>query len=318
MPFETPALQEAEGGLYFDSEPEDEYPAASAIAQLRKKKPVSVWLFIMPILGVAAIAGGVYAYLKASEPKFVGDVAGKRFDLKKPITVTISWQEAGAGEEEQKVIRSILDKKPLPLASPLTVVSFSSDGRGIVIEAKNGYDTDIVQVDPQQIPIVANWLLRNGEKLQISRSTTIGPAAREFATKIGGLIQSQSKITSSEFAEFRDRLALPALNKSLGHWCGAVVDNQIYPCIFEDPQGLLYFAVPTNARFFQVREKGTPPAGMLPPTFQINVSLPPRAPADSPFSQPGEKGTGKMEPSDEKMSDDSMPEKAPETSPPGT
>lgn len=277
-------------GLYFSPDEDDEPAPGSLAAQLRaKKKPMSLGVILLPILGIGVAAALVFAYIKTTETKFVGEVAGERVNLKKPIPGRIMWGECGVGEDEQKSIRSLLDKKPLPLASSLFVVSFLSDAQGLLIEAKNGYDTDIVRVDPQAVPILAGWLPRNAERLQLPRSTTIAPAAKEFATKLARTIQSQAPLKSTDFAEFRDRLALPALNRTLGHWCGAVVDNQMYPCIYEDPQGLLYFAVPTSARFFQIREKGDEPGKMLPPTFAINVTLPPRAAVQSPFSEPSGK-----------------------------
>jgi len=303
------ASEEEADGLYFAPDEDDEPAAGSLAAQLRnKRKPMSMGVILLPVLGIGVAVAIAFAYLKATEPKFAGDLAGERVALKKPITVRVSWQEAGAAEEEQKAIRSLLDKKSLPLASSLLVVSFLSDAQGFLIEAKNGYDTDIVRVDPQAVPILANWLLKNGERLQLPRSTTIAPAARELASRLATTIQRQAPLNSMDFAEFRDRLAMPALNRTLGHWCGAVVDNQMYPCIYEDPQGLLYFAVPTNARFFQVREKGDEPGRMLPPTFVINVTLPPRAAAQSPFSEPAGKPDAEViEPMPEDAAPKAMP-----------
>ncbi len=295
-------------GLYFSPDEDDEPAPGSLAAQLRaKKKPMSLGVILLPILGIGVAAALVFAYIKTTETKFVGEVAGERVNLKKPIPGRISWAEAGASEDEQKAIRSLLDKKPFPLASSLLVVSFLSDAQGLLIEAKNGYDTDIVRVDPQAIPILAGWLPRNADRLQLPRSTTVAPAAKDFAGRLASKILKQEPLKSTDFAEFRDRLAMPVLNRTLGHWCGAVVDNQMYPCIHEDPQGRLYFAVPTSARFFQIREKGDEPGRMLPPTFVINVTLPPRVAADSPVSEPAGKPDAELMDSKPEEGEKAMP-----------
>jgi hypothetical protein len=279
-----------------DDEP-DEEDSGRAIAQLRKKQPIPFWMYMLPVVGIAIVGGAVFGYLKLTEPKFIGDVTGERIELKKPITVTVPWQESGASEDEQKAIRSLLDKKNIPLASNLSVVEFSTDVRGVVIEAKSGSDTDIVKVDPMTVPIVATWLSRNGERLQVSRSTTIGPAARDFTAKVADAITHQKPIQG--MAEYRDRLAMPALNRSLGHWVQAIADNKIYPCIYEDPQGQLYFAVPASARYFEVREKGDVPGAMLPRTFLLRVSVPPRVVKTAPDPEPEKKPEEPTEPTPE-------------------
>lgn len=283
-PLELDVAPAAGQGLYFEADDEDDVPISSAISQLRHKKPVSTWVYALPLIGIAIVGGAIFGYMKYTEPKFVGELAAERVSLKKPISVTVPWQETGATEEQQKAIRQVLDKKELPLTTNLMVVSFLSDVRGIIVETKNGYETEIVRVDPHKVPIISNWLTQNAERLPVPRSTTVGPASADFVNRVATAVQTQTPIQG--MGEFRDRLALPALNRALGHWVEAVADSKLYPCLYEDPQGMLYFAVPANARVFEIKEKGERPGRMLPKTFRLTVSVPPRVVQDSPVSEP--------------------------------
>lgn len=269
---------------FFDDEPE-EYQGSPAMAQYRNRQPLPTWVYALPVLAIVIVAGAVAGYMKLNEKHYVGELDGERIEPKKPISVTVSWQEAGATEDQVKFVRQVLDKTSIPLASNLMVVSFLSDVRGIIVEVKDGYDTDIVRIDPHKVPIVSAWLSQNAERLQITRSTTIGRAANDFVSRVSTAVQNQSGIR--DMAEFRDRLGVPALNRTLGHWVEAVVDGKIFPCIYEDPQGVLYFAVPSNARMFEIQEKTEKMGGrVLPPSFRLTVKVPPRTIVDSPVTEP--------------------------------
>lgn len=269
---------------FFDDEPE-EYEGSPAMAQYRNRQPLPTWVYALPVLAIVIVAGAVAGYMKLNEKHYVGELDGERVEPKKPISVTVSWQEAGATEDQVKFVRQVLDKTSIPLASNLMVVSFLSDVRGIIVEVKDGYDTDIVRIDPHKVPIVSAWLSQNAERLQITRSTTIGRAANDFVSRVSTAVQNQSGIR--DMAEFRDRLGVPALNRTLGHWVEAVVDGKIFPCIYEDPQGVLYFAVPSNARMFEIQEKTEKTGGrVLPPSFRLTVKVPPRTIVDSPVTEP--------------------------------
>lgn len=269
---------------FFDDEPDD-YQGSPAMAQYRNRQPLPAWVYALPVLAIVIVAAAVAGYMKLNEKHYVGELAGERVEPKKPISVTVSWQEAGATEDQVKLVRQVLDKTPIPLASNLMVVSFLSDVRGIIVEVKDGYDTDIVRIDPHKVPIVSAWLSQNAERLQIARSTTIGRAANDFVSRVSTAVQNQSGIR--DMTEFRDRLGVPALNRTLGHWVEAVADGKIFPCIYEDPQGVLYFAVPSNARMFEIQEKSEKTTGrMLPPSFRLTVTVPPRTIIDSPVTEP--------------------------------
>lgn len=269
---------------FFDDEPE-EYQGSPAMAQYRNRQPLPTWIYALPVLAIVIVVGAIVGYMKLNEKHYVGELDGERVEPKKPISVTVSWQEAGATEDQVKFVRQVLDKTSIPLASNLMVVSFLSDVRGIIVEVKDGYDTDIVRIDPHKVPIVSGWLSQNSERLQITRSTTIGRAANDFVSRVSTAVQNQSGIR--DMAEFRDRLGVPALNRTLGHWVEAVVDGKIFPCIYEDPQGVLYFAVPSNARMFEIQEKSERKGGrVLPPSFRLTVKVPPRTIVDSPVTEP--------------------------------
>lgn len=278
----------ADGGdadiQFFEDEP-DEYQGSPAMAQYRNRQPLPTWVYALPVLAIVIVAAAVAGYMKLNEKHYVGELDGERIEPKKPISVTVSWQEAGATEDQVKLVRQVLDKTSIPLASNLMVVSFLSDVRGIIVEVKDGYDTDIVRIDPHKAPIVSAWLSQNAERLQITRSTSIGRAANDFVSRVANAVQNQSGIR--DMAEFRDRLGVPALNRTLGHWVEAVVDGKIFPCIYEDPQGVLYFAVPSNARMFEIQEKSERKGGrVLPPSFRLTVKVPPRTIVDSPVTEP--------------------------------
>ncbi len=84
-------------------------------------------------------------------------------------------------------------------------------------------------------------------------------------------------------------MALNSLVRGLGRHVLAGSDQKLYPCIFEDKEGKLYFVVPIGTRDLVVTEKtfeGQP--RVLPSGFRLDVSVAPPAAGVTPIAPAAE------------------------------
>ncbi len=274
---DSPSIAFAESGLDGPREPDPaapfEFPDASepeaaeptdvtVRTPIRPKRSLArtlgrgLWL-IPVLLGLILAAGfGWFAWQEYGSERLIGEFTAETADeLDLPPLLIEKFSIKQPSEDVQAVLID-LEKSPVPLTSSLMQVQFRGSSRGVLVQLNAGQATRFYRVEVGDNKPLAKYLGKHAADFEQRRMTEIEREATAFAIEYRKVIAK--KADQNSLKDFRNTLALPALVRGLGHQIVATHGRTIYPCVYEDREGALYFLLPPDAKSFEIsgREDG--------------------------------------------------------------
>lgn len=261
-------------------------PVRRVIKKRKAKRPPQVMWVIATVMGLGlSIAAGYVVYLQVFNGKFTGDLHGTVIDEVKLPPATIPRATITLVSSALDPLLKDLETQPVPLVSDLMEVQIGGNKDGLTITVGHGPHTRWYRVDAKSHPQLAEFSAKNEKRWSAARTKKLDQAANQF-------IRDYQKVRTKEadasvMPPYRDSLALTALVKGLGEHVVAVVGRTVYPCVYEQADGSLYFLLPAKLRSFTLQGKpladGKP--GPLQAEFRVIVKADPAA-APEPVDEP--------------------------------
>lgn len=233
-------------------------PVRRVVRKRKSKRPPQVMWLIAAVLGLGlSIAAGYVVYLQVFNGKFTGDLNGTALEDPKLPAATLPKATLTLVTSALDPLLADLEAQPVPLVSDLMEVRIGGSKEGLVISVDHGPHTQWYQVDAKSHPRLAEFAAKNEKSWTAARTKKLDQAANQFIREYQRVRTKEAD--SSVMPPYRDSLALPALVKGLGTQVVAVVGRTVYPCVYEQADGSLYFLLPAKLKSFVLQGKPDTP-----------------------------------------------------------
>lgn len=248
-------------------------PPAAVTPRIRRPQGVPL---LIPILGVAVLGGliGWFVWRDWDSRQLKGELTATQLSEVELGPVVIPRSDIPVDAKDREDVLTQLAATPVPMISDLMQVQFRGDDKGLVISVTRGAKSYWYRVDARSNARLAQYLQQDIQPLEAARMADLSQAA-------AGFMQHYQQVPRKEAPEstirgYRDRLGLTALVRGLGHHVVAVVGSNMYPCVYEQSNGALYFLLPANLNQFELTGRtmanGTTP---FPGRFTVKVQAKP-------------------------------------------
>ncbi len=263
--------EEAVGELFqVLSEPDqhrlDEDPLRRVVAQRRQSSSSFLTGTIFVLLTIIALYF-LYDYLN---PKMRGQMQGTLVSNGSIPLVVIKQNQIGDLEAFQQY-RQEHGGDRININSRILRTSIVAREPGIEISVEPGPTTQLVRVDVLQNKPLRDYHRERFASFDRPRKEIMNKGVVDFLRAVN---ETESVLRNpTMLREFRDRFVLPACVSGLGYRLTAETGGIKYPCIWQDKEDRLYFAVPGEATSFTIieRELASQPR-VFPKSLQFEVS----------------------------------------------
>lgn len=181
----------------------------------------------------------------------VGEIVGAS-NIK---AATVESEAAVDAEVRESVLKG-LQKSPYTMKSALLVTEFRATETDLQVRLQPTTATSIVRVSLQSDQNLGAWLAENRGRINSVRLKEVSDSVTQFFNDYEAYLTDGESMRDRS-AYYRNRLGLGTMNVGLGYIVEAATDRQVCPCIFEDPAGNLYFAVPRGTTAFTIRGRAS-------------------------------------------------------------
>jgi len=260
-------------------------------------------LIVGAVLMMLLIGMGIAIVAPMMAGKLEGKlVAGTSEQIELP-PVLIEQSRIPFDSTELSTLLKKLERSPLPMSSNNMRVELSATSSGLRISIEPSAQSRFYRVATASNEVLQKYLSTHLAKFEEQRAREVELEAGQFFTTYQKVLAKQ--VSSDSIGTFRDRLALPALVKGLGNRVVAAHGQALYPCVYEDSEGGLYFLLPAGLQSFTlVGREDDASRSIAKLEFSVTVkgeiSLPKSLKPQNP-----QKETSKSDSKDEKSPDES-------------
>ena len=242
---------------------------------------------ILVMLALLILAGvGGWLILK-NQPIYAAAVTGTHAPAGQGISVSVPWATVNVEQSRQPPVVEYFKRHQTAILSNILKIEIAASINGLEIRALPLEGTEIVGVEPYGTPDIKKFLLANETAWDTTRRQVLAQFGKDLCDNVLDAQLKGGKV--SNISDYRDVVALNSLVRGLGRHVLAGSDQKLYPCVFEDKDGKLYFVVPIGTRDLVVTEKtfeGQP--HVLPSGFRLDVSVAPPAAGVTPMAPAAE------------------------------
>lgn len=292
-----------------------EFPAAlpavrpsSVAMKLKQKKGSGAWVIALGFCLILCGVGGWYYWQQIQGELLGGELTAETAERLELIPGLIEKSSIKLPSDDLDEVLTNLEKLPVPLLSSLMQVQFRGSNKGVLVYLNAGQQSRFYRVNVRGNAPLTKYQTKNAADLEQQRLKEIDKAATAFASEYQKVLAK--KVDQGSLTSFRNTLALPVLVRGLGNQIVAAHGRTIYPCVYEDHEGGLYFLLPPDITEFELSgRKYENGAVVFPAIYQVKVvgkiKVPPgmekqEEPASKSKSKKGPVFKGSDE-SDEKM-----------------
>lgn len=260
-------------------------PVAVVAPSLRRKRRGSggggFLKFAIPLLFLGGLLGGLGYYVwKTEQPVYNGSLTAEAWDdlsLKKLLRRNTFPCAADAIER----MLTTLQTDPIILRSQLRFVQFSGTADGMEVLLRCGEEGRFVRVNLLSQPALGSFVKERLAGLETERQKSVMAAQAAFC---GQWENEPGQPNLEKAGSFIDSLGGDALVGGLGYHTAANVGGKLFPCVYEDEEGRLYYLVPRSTTQLRIVEKPGEKRSVLPEGLAYDVTItqvtaPPAAPA---------------------------------------
>ena len=272
------ASQRPPGEFPFAPPGQPVFPSSSG-STLKPKKRGGAWVWPLALgLLVCGAVAGWYIWQRFQGEQLGGELVAQTADSLELIPGLIEKSSIKRPADDVETVLSHLEKTPVPLLSGLMHVQLRGSSKGVLVYLNNGPQSRFYRVELRGNEPLTKYHSKHAAELEAERMQDLEQAATAFAIDYHKVIEKQAD--QSSITGYRNSLALPALVKGLGHQIVAAYGRTLYPCVYEDHEGALYFLLPPEAKAFEISgRKHVNDSVVFPATYKITVAGPMKVPA---------------------------------------
>jgi hypothetical protein len=250
--FEAPLASST--AMALSHEPPEEPPGAPEVRSRRQARRPGRnylnWMFPVACLGLLTAIGSIL--LRKPPDKFEGRITGERLTDSELGPFRIEGKRLGRSKAELEPVIDSLESSPLRAKTASLTVDFKGvDGR-LEISMRTTDRAELYRVDPNKDKRIAGFIDDQKRKYRAAVNETLDEAVPKFLRAVEGRTDRDRDVHG--LAEFRDSVALAAAMRGtgFGYFVQAAVGKQAYPCVMEDTEGRLFFALPAGTEEFDL------------------------------------------------------------------
>lgn len=187
------------------------------------------WLFIMQQPSIDGDRTASFINVEALEPKTVDK---SMIDVDDDVRTSVLKHFA---EDRERVKSQVVETQ------------FSATPAGLEVQILTGSQTRFVRFRIDED--LRDWYTDNDDLLETARSKSVRKALKDFFNDWDVAIRNQQGV--EDILLYRDSVGLASSVNGLGFNVCAKLDQQLYPCVYED-DGFLYFLLPRSTKSFKV------------------------------------------------------------------
>ncbi len=227
-----------------------------------RRRPRSNLLgLLVPVVCVGLIAG-IGAWLMRTPPvKLEGNLTGERLTDIELGPFRIDPEYLGNAKREGRAALERLEADPIRASSQLLTLEFkgSTGGThqgGISLALRSADGAEFYRVDPSPDKRLSKYLAEHQDEFKTAVQNELTRSVPEFLAAVEK--RGDEKKELAGLAEFRDSVGLASLVRGFGYHVQAAIGKQAFPCVLEDRDGRLFFALPSGTEKFEIvgRERG--------------------------------------------------------------
>lgn len=294
-------------------------PTTSVAGRVRRRQRSNRMVWVVPVIALLAFAGVMIWWTSPFATRL--PMRGTLTAVALPSSELFSTEIPASHFGEDEATKGLLDRlttEPLTLRSGLMRVEFRGGPKSVTVFVEAGSDARLFRVDVSGEAAVQRYLETHRAKLEQTRATIELSAAGQFRD---ALLNGDE--TSRDLSGFRDRLGLTALQGGFGHHIMAAVDGTLFPCVYQDSERSVVFALPVGTAQFRVvgLPGDEPNSNAIDIEYDVTV-VEPEATSPQPEEDTAPKNPSPAEPannnSEDPMTPDAAPENPSESSPTAT
>lgn len=256
-------------------EPDDEeFPEGTPASVLARSS--NPWALLIPVLCLAVLAAAAAWLLHKPEQKLEGTLEAERVTDIEFGPFRVDNRFLGVPKSDAEGVFSSLESDPLhPIVSQLLILEFQGSPAGITIFIRAADSAEFCRVDPRQNPLLAKHIESEKNRYEDLVRERLSESVPRFLKAIENRPEGARDIKG--LAEFRNSVGLASLVGGLGYQVQGVIGKQALPCVHEDVDGRLYFALPLGTKEFEIIGRPHPPEDtkakpLFPGRYKVNVS----------------------------------------------
>ena len=287
-------------------------PPKPVAKRSKKRKPVNNYLIIGGVVGLLllGIAGYIVVSLLTAE-HLKGDLIAGTSETLELRSALIDRASFKLSPDDVTELLKKLEKKPVPLNSNSMQVELAGSSKGVLVSVAAGPQSRFYRVKTSGVDAIQKYLRKHASTLEEQRSKEVIRAATEFMEAYQNVLAK--KAPAESITVFRDALAIPSLVGGFGHQLVAASGRTLYPCIYEDSEGGLYFLLPAGITDFEVVGRDSANGRtVVPADFKVKVKgeiVQPKSAENKKPETENSKSKTKAEADEMKADDDEMTEK---------
>lgn len=229
---------------------EDELEGLPMPLSRRRKRNYLGWMIPVACLGVLAAVGSIL--VKKPPVRFEGRIAGDKVTDIELGPVRVDNSHLGQPQRDSQAAFENLENSPVRAVSQSLIMEFHGVSGGIEILLRTSDQSDFYRVEPGKDKRLAAFIDDNKQKFRSAVEEELDRSLPEFLTAVQQRTERNRDVKG--LAEFRDSVGLASLMRGsgFGYHVQAAIGKQAYPCILEDNQGRLFFALPTGTQEFEL------------------------------------------------------------------
>lgn len=233
----------------------------------------------VPVFCISVLAGVIGMIYWNSQPKLGEKLTAHVTSDTRPRTGSISGSLSGLTPDDLNEVLQNLKAAPAEWTSPSTAIRLTGTDEDVSVTISPGTSSQLVVIKPAQSTIFADFVQQYGDQLEKPRLAEIKKnAPKLFADWLKHFVENTPMVNQSAHCE---GVVFPSLVTGVGYHLEAATKGIIYPCVFEDDGGGLYFLLPTDTKSFVLRGRKIPGSVSFPADFTVVVADPNETPAPS-------------------------------------
>lgn len=234
----------------------------------RQKHSLGNW--IVPAVCVLGFIGVLAWYAWSSQPRLEGTLTAQTVHDLEVQPALIPGSLSGLNERDLGEVLRHLRAEPASWSSTISRITLTGIDDGVEVSIRNGSAAHFVSVLPAQSPALVEYIKQHSDELEKPRLASIQKHAPALFSAWKRQIDKHEQITDQK--THRDLVALPSLVSGLGYHLEAIVNDNIYPCVYEDDSGTLYFLLPNASKSFKLQGRKVAGGVHVPANFSVKIT----------------------------------------------
>lgn len=251
--------------------PLDPGPSISSGMRRKPKPKQSLAGLIVPALCILGVAGFLAWYIWDAQPKLEGELVATVVHDLEVQPGQIPGEVSGLDKDDLGEVLRHLKAEPVHWASATSKITITAtNNKAAEVSIRNGAAAHFVAVSPTKSPALLEYVKQNLDALDKPRLASVEKNAPRLFEAWKRQFTKNDPITDQK--TYRDLVLLPVLVSGLGYHVEALVNGNIYPCVYTDEDGVLYFLLPNATKSFVLHGRKVAGGLSVPANFKVKIS----------------------------------------------